>query len=80
MINNIWIDITKQKPTDNQRVLVWNNKYNMPTIQVFNDYDSCWVTEDGDDFEYALNQPCTQQPDKLLIQFWSPLPDKPIEQ
>lgn len=69
-MDNNWLDIRKDKPEDGQRVLTWNNYYNEPRIQVYNDECQCWDTEDGDDFEYPID-------DYKRIVYWQPLPGKP---
>lgn len=68
-----WIDIDEKHPEDGQRVLVWNSKYNDSSIQVFNEEYQCWDTEDGDDFEYAIDEVNNVTHD-LNIRYWHPLP------
>jgi hypothetical protein len=69
-MDNNWLDIRKDKPEDGQRVLTWNNYYNEPRIQVYNEEYQCWDLEDGDDFEYPID-------DYRYIIYWQPLPGKP---
>lgn len=69
-MDNNWLDIRKDKPEDGQRILTWNNYYNEPRIQVYNEEYQCWDTEDGDDFEYQID-------DHKYIIYWQPLPGKP---
>ena len=65
---NGWMDITKKQPADGERVLTWNNESNEPRIQVFNKLYQCWDTEDGDDFEYELDE----------ATHWQSLPGEPV--
>lgn len=67
---NKWIKLVDQKPQDRQRVLVFNETCREATIQVYNDYDQCWDTEDGDDYEFDLSNGI----------YWSPIPDNPYIQ
>lgn len=71
-----WINIQYQKPEDGERVLTWDNYFNEPRIQVFNETYQCWDTEDGDDFEYSLNDTLSDGK-TLRIEFWMKLPKKP---
>lgn len=73
---NGWIDIREGQPTDGERVLTWNNKSNEQRIQVFNEEYHCWDTEDGDDFEYSLDE--TVHDGRLVVSHWQSLPGKPV--
>ena len=74
-MDNNWLDIRKDKPEDGQRVLTWNNRCGEPRIQVFNEEYQCWDMEDGDDYEYTLDE--TMQDGRLVVSHWQPLPGKP---
>ena len=74
-----WKDITKEQPTDGTMVLVWDNYYGYVRLLVYNDYDHCWDTEDGDEFEMTLDETLANEPDKLRIEFWMETPDQPIK-
>lgn len=70
-----WNDINEVQPIDGQRVLTWNNRFEEPRIQVYNEEYKCWDTEDGDDSEFDLDE--TTRNGELIIQYWKPLPQKP---
>lgn len=75
----VWKDITREKPKDGAMVLVWDNYYGCVRLLVYNDYEQCWDTEDGDDFEMSLGETLGSEPDKLRIGFWMETPDQPIK-
>ena len=68
-MENTWKNINEEQPHDGERVLTWNKKFCEVRIQVFNEEYECWDTEDGDDFEFKL--------DDQIIKYWMSLPNKP---
>ena len=72
---NGWIDIREARPEDMELVLVWNNRKDEPCIQVYNEEYYCWDTEDGDDFEYGIDE--TTNDGRLVISHWQSLPKRP---
>lgn len=73
----MWKDIEVDKPVDGQRVLVWDEYWLMCRILVYNAYYSCWDDESGDDFELELDAVLVEEPDKLRVRYWQPLPERP---
>lgn len=68
-MENNWKNINEERPKDGERVITWNNKFKEVRIQVFNEEHECWDTEDGDDFEFKL--------DDQIIKYWMNIPNKP---
>lgn len=48
--------LAEQEPEPDERVMVWNGNYNEWDPQVFNKEYECWDTEDGDDYDFDLNE------------------------
>lgn len=59
--------LSEQEPNQDERVMVWKEKWKDWCPQCFNKEYDCWDTEDGDDYECDLN------PDDL----WFRMPKKP---
>ena len=64
-----WKDIKEEKPKDDQRVLVWNDLHCQVTRQVWNNDYQCWDTEDGDDYEFDMEN----------CPYWMELPEEPTQ-
>lgn len=48
--------LAEQEPRQDERVMVWNEKFKEWHPQWFNKEYKCWDTEDGDDFDFDLNE------------------------
>lgn len=70
-----WINVNDKLPKDGERVLVWHNKYGEVTIQTYNEFYKCWDTEDGDDFDFNVDE--VYGGDVKIVEYWMPLPEKP---
>lgn len=46
--------LAEQEPRQDERVMVWNEKFKEWDPQVFNKECECWDQEDGDDYERDL--------------------------
>lgn len=62
--------LSEQKPEQDQRVMVWSEKFKEWRPQVFNKECECWDTEDGDDYERDFDEndmwfSLPNNPDKL---------------
>lgn len=47
--------LTVKEPKQDERVMVWSEKFHEYRPQVFNKTCECWDTEDGDDYMCDLN-------------------------
>lgn len=47
--------LEEQTPKQDERVMVWNEKFREWHGQVYNPECECWDTDDGDDYERDLN-------------------------
>lgn len=65
--NMEWKKISIEEPKNNESVLVWDSFVKECTIKVFNKFDNCWYTEDGDDYVCELSG----------YEFWMRLPEEP---
>lgn len=48
--------LSEQEPKQDQRVMVWKEKWKGWYPQVFNKECDCWDTEDGDDYERDFDE------------------------
>jgi hypothetical protein len=60
-----WKDFNVERPIGMSRVLVCDTYFHEVRILVYNDFNECWDTEDGDDYYCDLGR----------IIYWLPLPD-----
>jgi hypothetical protein len=72
-INNLdnmeWKKLSIEEPKDNERVLVWDSKFNECAIRIFNKHYNCWDTEYGDDYVHDC--------ELSSYEFWMNLPEEP---
>ena len=59
-----WKNLNDETPIGMERVLVCDTYFREVRILVYNDYDECWDTEDGDDYYCNLDR----------CQYWMSLP------
>ena len=48
--------LAEQEPKQDERVMVWHEKFKEWHPQCFNKHCECWDTEDGDDYDFDLDK------------------------